>query len=90
MLLILDSGRMLEGDGFIQRFNYSGVLHTLRLLSKICSQEKSTRYDASTPPLWLKLARLHLLRLGIADPEPDCYTAPGCELRCRRDTMTWA
>src|SRR4029450_2358250 len=51
MLLVLDSGRMLEGDGFIQRFDHSGVLHTLRLLSKTRSQKKSTRYDASAPPL---------------------------------------
>ena len=42
---------MLEGDGFMQRFDHSGVLHTLRLLSKTCSQKKSIRYDTSAPPL---------------------------------------
>jgi hypothetical protein len=40
-------------------------------------------------PACLELARLHMLRMGIADAEPDCYTAPGCELRCRRDIISW-
>jgi hypothetical protein len=40
-------------------------------------------------PSCLALACLHSLRLGIADSEPDCYTALGCERRCRRDILTW-
>src|SRR5882672_8888793 len=41
-------------------------------------------------PSCLALACRHILRMRIADPEPDCYTAPGCELRYRRGSMTWA
>jgi hypothetical protein len=41
-------------------------------------------------PSYLELPRLHSLYMSIADPEPDCYTAPGCESRYRRDIMTWA
>src|SRR5215510_5445557 len=41
-------------------------------------------------PSYLDLPRLHILYRSIADPEPDCYTAPGCKSHARRDIMTWA
>ena len=41
-------------------------------------------------PSCLELTHLHILHMSIADHELDCYTAPDCESRYRRDIMIWA
>src|SRR4029453_15749744 len=76
MLLVLDSGRMLEGDGFIQCFDHSSVLHTLCLLSKTRSQKKSTRDCLKTwPESGLQVDTFSGYLTGAQSPQNNMITS---------------